>query len=73
MRARLVQIGNSRGVLLPEPLIEQAGLGDEVILEVQVGGILIASSNALPRAGWAEGQRKCTGREVWHEHENNRG
>ncbi len=30
--ARLVQIGNSRGVRIPKPLIEEAGLTDEVEL-----------------------------------------
>ena len=30
MKAHLVQIGNSRGIRLPKPLIEQAGLGNEV-------------------------------------------
>ncbi len=35
MRAKLVRIGNSRGIRLPKPLIEEAGLdrdGDEVEL-----------------------------------------
>ena len=30
MKARLVRIGNSRGLRLPKPLIEEAGLKDEV-------------------------------------------
>lgn len=35
MKARLVRIGNSRGIRLPKPLIEQAGLVDEVELRMQ--------------------------------------
>lgn len=53
MKARLVRIGNSRGVRLPKPLIIQAGLSDEVELLVREGAIVIASA-ARPRAGWAE-------------------
>jgi antitoxin MazE len=52
MRARLVRIGNSRGVRLPKLLIEEAGLGDEVELHVREGAILIAAA-PRPRTGWA--------------------
>ena len=52
MKARLVQIGNSRGVRLPKPLIEQAGLTDEVELRLHAGVITIRASGA--RAGWAD-------------------
>lgn len=56
-RTRLVRIGNSRGVRLPKPLIEQAGFTDEVELEVRGNTIVIAAHSA-PRAGWAEAARK---------------
>lgn len=52
MKTRIVRIGNSRGVRLPKPLIEQAGLGEEVELRVQEGAIVIQSA-VQPRAGWA--------------------
>ncbi len=51
--ARLVQIGNSRGVRIPKPLIEEAGLTDEVELEVQ-GGTIVVRPLEGTRAGWAE-------------------
>ncbi|HSX02960.1 MAG TPA: AbrB/MazE/SpoVT family DNA-binding domain-containing protein [Candidatus Saccharimonadia bacterium] len=51
--AKLIQIGNSRGVRLPKELIEQAGLGDEIELVVRDGEILIANRRR-PRQGWAE-------------------
>jgi antitoxin MazE len=53
MKARLVRIGNSRGVRLPKLLLEQSQLGEEVLLEAQEGQIVI---RALPgaREGWAE-------------------
>jgi len=52
MRPRVVRIGNSRGVRIPKPLIEQAGLRDEVEITVE-GSSLIIRSAARPRAGWA--------------------
>lgn len=53
MKTRLVQIGNSRGVRLAKPIIEQAGLTEEVEVRVE-GGAVIITSSATPRAGWAE-------------------
>jgi antitoxin MazE len=52
-KARLVRIGNSRGVRIPKPLIDQAGLRDEVDLAVHNGSVIIRSRYA-PRAGWSE-------------------
>ena len=57
MKARIVRIGNSRGVRLPKPLIEQAGLGEEVELRVEEGAIVIQATTA-PRAGWADAARR---------------
>lgn len=53
MRTRLIQIGNSRGIRLPKPLIAQAGLSEEVDLQIQDGAILV-SRIRTPRAGWAD-------------------
>jgi antitoxin MazE len=60
MKTRLVSMGNSRGVRIPKPLIEQAGLGDEVELELRDGVIVIAAAHA-PRAGWAEAIARVAG------------
>ena len=57
MRARLVQIGNSRGLRLAKPLLEEAGLTDEVEIRAQAGALIITSVHA-PRAGWAEAAAK---------------
>ncbi|MFW5427105.1 MAG: AbrB/MazE/SpoVT family DNA-binding domain-containing protein [Methylophagaceae bacterium] len=49
----LVKIGNSQGIRIPKPFIEQADLeGKELELEVVNGGLFIAPKQ-LPRAGWA--------------------
>jgi antitoxin MazE len=57
MKTRLVRIGNSRGLRLPKPLLEQAGLEDEVEIRVEHGGLVIAPV-ASARAGWAEAAAK---------------
>lgn len=52
VEARIVKIGNSKGVRLPKALLEQAGLGEHVTLEVRQGSIVILPSTAHPREGW---------------------
>ncbi|MBM5795114.1 MAG: AbrB/MazE/SpoVT family DNA-binding domain-containing protein [Cyanobacteria bacterium M_surface_7_m2_037] len=56
MRARLVPIGNSRGVRLSKPLLQQAGLVDEVEIAIEAGVLTIrpAAPAAPVRQGWAE-------------------
>ena len=56
MKTRLVQIGNSRGVRLPKLVIEEAGLKDEVELQVHNGTIIISPLRA-PRSGWEDAAR----------------
>lgn len=58
MKAKLVQIGNSRGIRLPKTLIQQANLGDDVDLQVRKDSIII-SSVRYPRLGWADAARQA--------------
>ena len=53
MKTRLVRIGNSRGIRIPKPLIEQAGLGEDVELRVDDGSIVISRAERT-RDGWGE-------------------
>ncbi len=53
MKTELVRIGNSRGIRIPKPLIEQCGFGDAVDLRVE-NERLIISPDRHPRAGWEE-------------------
>ena len=57
MNVWLVCIGNSHGVRLPKPLIEEAGLHEEVQLRVR-GAAVIITSAARPRSGWADAARR---------------
>ena len=56
MKARLVRVGNSRGVRIPKPLIEEARLEDEVVISVRDRSLIITSVES-PRFGWAEAAR----------------
>ena len=56
MRAKLVRIGNSRGVRLPKGVIEQANLGDEVELIVRKDEVVLRRVKRV-REGWAEDAR----------------
>lgn len=51
MKTRLVRIGNSRGIRIPKPMLEEAGLEDEVEIEVSPNGLRITPTRAV-REGW---------------------
>jgi antitoxin MazE len=51
MKVKLVRIGNSRGIRIPKPLIDQCGFGNTVDLRVEHDCLVIAP-DPLPRQGW---------------------
>lgn len=51
--ARVIRIGNSQGIRIPKPLLEQSGIGDLVELVVQEGQICIRPAHRV-REGWDE-------------------
>jgi len=57
VRTRLVQIGNSRGVRLPKPLLQEAGLTDQVEIRAREG-VIVIQRVGRPREGWAEAARE---------------
>jgi antitoxin MazE len=56
-RARLIRIGNSRGLRLPKALIEQAELSEEVELHAEPGRLIVQSVHE-PRVGWADAAKR---------------
>jgi antitoxin MazE len=52
MKTRIIRIGNSRGIRIPKPLLQQAGLSGEVEMRAQNGSLVIRAAKK-PRAGWA--------------------
>lgn len=61
MKARIVKIGNSRGIRIPKPLIAEAGLEDEVEMSVEDDRLVISAA-PKPRSSWAEAFRKMAQR-----------
>ena len=46
-------MGNSKGVLIPKPILHQTGLRDAADLQVKNGVIEIRPLKCNPRDGWA--------------------
>ena len=62
MKARVIKIGNSRGIRLPKTIIEELQLGEEVLLEASHGSLVISPASA-PRAGWEAAFREMARRQ----------
>ena len=53
MQVAIRTMGNSKGVLIPKPILEQTGLQDAADLQVVNGVIEIRPLKRNPREGWA--------------------
>ena len=51
MRARVIKIGNSQGLRIPKPILEQTGIMDDVEIEVEKNRIIIRPIKNV-RKGW---------------------
>jgi antitoxin MazE len=56
MKLQLVRIGNSRGIRIPKPVLEQCRLRDAVELQVEEDRLVILPGRRL-REGWEEAFR----------------
>jgi antitoxin MazE len=52
------RMGNSQGVLIPKPLLQQVGLLDEAEMRVEGDALVLRRPKAAPREGWAEASRE---------------
>jgi antitoxin MazE len=46
------KIGNSQGVLLPKSMLQQAGIGETVDVEITDGALILRAVKKHPRDGW---------------------
>ena len=53
MKTTLIPIGNSRGVRIPKPLIEQCGLSGTIEMDIR-DHMLVIYSPRRARAGWGK-------------------
>lgn len=61
MKTQIVPIGNSRGIRIPKPLLEEAGLTGDVEIRAERNGLVIRPV-AKPRAGWSAAFQKMAER-----------
>ena len=58
MITKVRRLGNSRGILIPKPMLKLAGLRDEAEMKFEQGAIVLRKPPQNPRQGWAEASRK---------------
>ncbi|HKL83445.1 MAG TPA: AbrB/MazE/SpoVT family DNA-binding domain-containing protein [Desulfobacter sp.] len=51
MRAHIIKIGNSQGLRIPKPILDQTGIMDDVEIEVEKDQIIIRPVKDV-RDGW---------------------
>jgi antitoxin MazE len=61
MEVSIRKMGNSQGVLIPKPILNQVGLEGSADLQVRAGVIEIRPLRRNPREGWAEDARRLAG------------
>jgi antitoxin MazE len=57
IKVKIIRIGNSQGIRLPKPLIEQYHMKDELLLEAKKDSIVIRPLEKS-RAGWEKSFEK---------------
>ena len=57
MKTSIRRLGNSRGVIIPKPMLLQLGLEAEAELTLENDAIVIRRPRQAPREGWAEACR----------------
>ncbi len=74
MQVAIRTMGNSKGVLIPKPILEQTGLVDAADLQVVNGVIEIRPLQRNPREGWAADSQRVAKSDddslVWPEFAN---
>lgn len=57
MKAKLVSIGNSKGIRIPMVILKQCNIGNEVDLKVEKEKIIIKPAKTSAREGWNDAFR----------------
>lgn len=61
IRAKVVRVGNSRGIRIPKPLLDQCGIEGPVELSVRNGSLLVRPLKPR-RQGWEKAFRRMAER-----------
>ena len=60
MVANLIKIGNSRGIIIPDKLLNLIGIKEKVTINIRDGEIVIGPVDRENREGWEEMLRQET-------------
>ena len=52
------RLGNSRGIIIPKPILKGAGLEEEAEMALERGAIVLRKPRQHPRLGWAKASRR---------------
>ncbi len=58
MTVNLINIGNSKGLILPQALLKRLKISSETVLEIESTDDYILIKKAQHRAGWVESAKK---------------
>ena len=58
MLTTIRRLGNSQGILIPKPLLQQVGLVDQADMRVEGDALVLRRPKGEPRSGWAEVSRE---------------
>jgi antitoxin MazE len=74
MLTKIRRLGNSRGILIPKPLLKQAGLEDQAEILIEGNTLVLRKPRKAPRQGWAEDSKRLAAhgedKLVWPEFAN---
>jgi antitoxin MazE len=58
MITQIRRVGNSRGIIVPKPMLKEAGLEKQAEITLSRGTIVLRKPRRNPRQGWAEASRR---------------
>lgn len=62
MLTTIRRLGNSRGILIPKPLLKQAGLEDLAEILVEGNTLILRRPRKATRQGWADASKEIAAR-----------
>jgi len=54
MQSSLINVGNSKGIIIPEDILKQCNIENKINIEVIANAIIISAIEPDKRLGWAE-------------------
>ena len=58
MKTSITKIGNSKGMIIPAPLLKQCGFEGEVSLQFKDDALIVTKAK-IPRSGWEKAFEKA--------------